>query len=72
VRAVTGEIDVFGVLAPELLVYAIVALFVQALLNRVIVALRIDRLFWHPPILELCGFVICLGGVAAVAHWGQP
>ncbi|MFY9627852.1 MAG: DUF1656 domain-containing protein [Methylocystis sp.] len=68
----TGEIDVFGVLAPELLVYAITALLLQALLNRVIAALRIDRMFWHPPILELCGFVICLGGVAAVAHWGWP
>jgi hypothetical protein len=29
-------------------------------------------LFWHPPILELCGFIICLGGVAAIAHWGRP
>lgn len=65
----TGEIDVFGLFLPELLIYAIVALVAQALVSRVFAKLDLHRLFWHPPLIEISIFVICLGGVAATAHW---
>ena len=68
----TGDLDVYGVFVPELLGYAVIAMIVQSLLSRALVKLRVDRFFWHPSILELSTFVICLGGVAAMAHWGRP
>lgn len=65
----TGEIDLYGLFLPELLVYAILALVAQNLVNRVLAKLGLHRLFWHPPLVEISIFIICFGGISAAAHW---
>ena len=68
----TGEIDIYGLFVPEILVYAAVALVLQEVVCRVLVKLGAHRLVWHPPLVAVSIFVICLGGIVAAASWGRP
>jgi protein AaeX len=68
----TGEIDIYGVLLPELLVYAVVALLAQNLMIRIFGKLGAHRLFWHLPLVEISIFIILLGGIAAVGRRVHP
>ncbi|MDI3308827.1 MAG: FUSC family protein [Acetobacteraceae bacterium] len=65
----TGEIDIFGVFFPALLVWTVLALALSALLRRGIERLGLYRFVWHPPLFDLALFVILLGGVAAAMSW---
>ncbi len=67
-----GEIDLYGLLLPELLVYALAALLVQNFVSRALVKLGADRLFWHLPLVEISIFIICLGGIVAAARRIRP
>ena len=69
----TGEIDIFGVFFPALLVWTVLALALSALLRRGIERLGLYRFVWHPPLFDLALFVILLGGVvAAMSWWATP
>jgi hypothetical protein len=63
-----GEIDIYGVLFPPLLIWLgvayIVALGVRAGFNR----LGVYRHVWHRPLFDLAILVILLGGVSALAN----
>jgi hypothetical protein len=57
------EIDIYGVLAPALLLWLIVAYALGALLRRTLHKAGLYRLVWHPALFDLALFVCLLGGV---------
>jgi hypothetical protein len=62
-----GEIDIFGVLAPPLLVWLGLALVVAAGLRWLLNRLGVYRFVWHRPLFDLALLVILLGGVTLLA-----
>jgi Protein of unknown function (DUF1656) len=68
-----GEIDVYGVFVPFLLLCVGAALPLTAGLRRVLRWLGFYRLVWHRPLFDLALLVIVLGGVVALAtRWVTP
>jgi hypothetical protein len=69
----TGEIDVYGVFVPTLLVWVGATLPLTAGLRRMLRRFGLYRLVWHRPLFDLALLVIVLGGVVAVAtRWVAP
>jgi hypothetical protein len=67
----TGELDLYGVFVPPLLLWALLALALSAGLRRGLARLGFYRLVWHRPLFDLALFVILLGGIASLsARWG--
>jgi hypothetical protein len=65
-----GEVDIYGVYFPELLVLTGVALPLTALLRRGLAALGAYRLVWRAPLFDFALLVIVLGGLfAAQGLW---
>lgn len=63
-----GEINIYGVLLPPLLVWLGVALVLAAGLRFVLNKAGFYRFVWHRPLFDLAMLVILLGGVAALAN----
>jgi hypothetical protein len=63
----TGEIDVYGVFVPSLLVWVGASLPLTAALRRLLRWLGFYRLVWHRPLFDLALLVIVLGVVVAVS-----
>ena len=61
-----GEVDVYGVFVPPLLIWVVAALPVTALIRRLFVRVGLYRFVWHRPLFDLALLVIVLGGVVAV------
>lgn len=68
----TGDIDLYGLFVPELLVAAVLALLAQTLLSRLLARAGAYRFLWHPPLADLALFVICLGGFILLLHGVRP
>lgn len=69
----TGEIDLYGVFVPSLLLWLAVALPLTAVLRRLLARLGFYRLVWHRPLFDLALLVSTLGGVVAFAgRWMTP
>jgi hypothetical protein len=65
-----GEIDIYGVFVPILLVWGTIALLLTAALRRGLVRIGFYRLVWHRPLVDLSLLVIIMAGVATVlSHW---
>ncbi|WP_191060411.1 DUF1656 domain-containing protein [Geminicoccus harenae] len=62
-----GEIDLYGVFLPALLVYAVLALVLKELASRLLVRIGAYRFVWHRPLFDLALFVLLLGGITALA-----
>ncbi len=60
----TGEIDLFGVFLPTLLVLAIGALLLTGLASRLMSLLGGYRLFAYRPLVDLAIFILILGAFA--------
>lgn len=56
-----GEIDLFGVLFPPLLVWVLVALAFSTVLRRLLGWAGLYRHVWHRPLFDLCLLVILTG-----------
>lgn len=68
-----GEVDIYGVFIPILLVWGVIALVVAAVLRRVLTRVGFYRLVWHRPLVDLSLFVIVLTAIAAVLPlWIAP
>ena len=68
-----GEIDVYGVFVPSLLVWVGAALPLTAGLRRLLRWVGGYRLVWHRPLFDLALLVIVLGAVVAVfTRWVGP
>ncbi len=63
-----GEINLYGVLFPPLLLWLGIALMVAALLRVILNRLGVYRYVWHRPLFDLAILVIILGGVSAIAN----
>ncbi|OVZ58438.1 hypothetical protein CDO44_14430 [Pigmentiphaga sp. NML080357] len=55
-----GEINVYGLYMPTLLVLTFAAIVVARLLGRALARAGLYRHVWHPPLFDLCLFVIVL------------
>jgi hypothetical protein len=64
-----GEIDLFGVLLPPLLVWLGVALLLSAILRLVLAKAGAYRFIWHRPLFDLSLLVILTGLVSLSATW---
>jgi hypothetical protein len=63
-----GEVDVFGVLLPPLLVWTGLALLASAGLRFVLTRLGFYRLVWHRPLFDLALLVILTGAISALCN----
>jgi len=69
----TGEVDVYGVFVPLLLLWVGAALPLTAGLRRLLRRLGFYRVVWHRPLFDLALLVIVLGAVVGVsARWVGP
>ncbi len=63
-----GEVDIYGVLFPPLLVWLgcayLVAIPIRFCFNR----LGLYRYVWHRPLFDLAILLILLGGISALAN----
>lgn len=67
-----GEIDVYGVFVPPLLLWVGAALPLTAVLRRVLRMAGFYRFVWHRPLFDFALLVIVLGAVVAVAtRWAM-
>ena len=64
-----GEINLFGVLFPPLLVWVGVALALSIVLRRALNAAGLYRFIWHRPLFDLCLLVILTGLVSLATTW---
>jgi hypothetical protein len=68
-----GEIDIYGVFVPILLVWGVIALPITAVLRRVLTRIGFYRLVWHRPLVDLSLLVLVMAGVAAILpSWIAP
>jgi hypothetical protein len=68
-----GEIDVYGVFVPALLVWGLVALVLSTVLRTVLAWTGFYRLVWHRPLVDLSFYVLILAAVVAyLPHWIAP
>jgi Protein of unknown function (DUF1656) len=63
-----GEIDLFGVLLPPLLVWVAVALPVSAALRWALTKAGAYRFIWHRPLFDLSLLVILTGIVSLLMN----
>jgi hypothetical protein len=61
-----GEVDLYGVFLPILLVWGMIALAITAVLRRILARAGFYRLVWHRPLVDLSLFVLVLAAVAAI------
>jgi protein-S-isoprenylcysteine O-methyltransferase Ste14 len=65
-----GEISLYGLYVPPLLLLVVPALVVCRVLNRVLAAAGFYRFVWHPALFDFSLFVIVLGSLAFFAsNW---
>lgn len=66
----TGEVNIYGIFVPSLLVWVVVTLPLTAGLRRLLRWFGFYRLVWHRPLFDLALLVIVLGAVVAVSTRG--
>jgi protein AaeX len=59
-----GEVNLFGLYVPPLLMLMLPALAVSRVLGLVLARTGFYRLVWHPALFDLSLFVIVLGSLA--------
>ncbi|MDE2239842.1 MAG: DUF1656 domain-containing protein [Rhodospirillales bacterium] len=63
-----GEIDIYGVLFPPLLIWVFVALLLSMAVRRGLSALGVYRFIWHRPLFDLCLLVMLTGLISLAAN----
>lgn len=63
-----GEVDIYGVLFPPLLVWLGCAWLAAVLVRLAFNRLGIYRFVWHRPLFDLAILVILLGGISFLAN----
>ena len=58
-----GELNIYGVLVPSLMVWTALAVAATAVTRAGLRWAGLYRLVWHPALFDLALFVIILGGV---------
>jgi protein AaeX len=62
-----GEVSLFGIYVPPLLLLMLPALFVSRVVGALLARAGFYRLVWHPALFDLSLFVIVLGSLAFFA-----
>ena len=57
------EVDLFGGLAPSLLLYFLAAVVLFLVIDRTLSPIGFYRLVWHPPLVRLALFVCLFSGL---------
>ena len=65
----TGEVSLYGMYFPPLLLLALLALVVSRLLGVVLARTGFYRWVWHPALFDFSLFVIVLGSLAFIGLW---
>jgi hypothetical protein len=63
-----GEIDVYGVFLPAVLILMLVSYLLCQIVTRVFARVGLYRFVWHRSIFDLAIYVIVLGIVVIVSH----
>jgi hypothetical protein len=63
-----GEIDIYGVFLPAVLILMLVSYLLCLILTRVFARVGLYRFVWHRSIFDLAIYVIVLGIVVIVSH----
>ncbi|MBU6424839.1 MAG: DUF1656 domain-containing protein [Rhodospirillales bacterium] len=63
-----GEIDIYGVLFPPLLIWVFIALLLSIAVRRGLSALGVYRFIWHRPLFDLCLLVMLTGLISLAAN----
>ncbi|MCE7027798.1 DUF1656 domain-containing protein [Jiella avicenniae] len=64
-----GDLSLFGVFVPKLLVLLLASYGMLLVLKKVLARLGVYRLVWHPALFDLSIFVILAATAANVAEW---
>ena len=62
-----GETDIYGVFIPTLFLFGLLALFLTAVLARLLRRVGFYRYVWHRALFNRLLFIVILGGVTALA-----
>ena len=68
VRPMIGEIDIFGVFVPAVLVLMLVAYLLNLAIRTVLTRVGFYRFVWHRSIFDLGIYVLVLGAVVVLSH----
>jgi len=60
-----GELDIDGIFLSPVLVSAVIALFTSIAVRRLLAAVGIYRIVWHPALFDTALFVVLWSVVAA-------
>lgn len=63
-----GEIDIYGVLFPPLLIWIFFALLLSIAVRRALSALGVYRFVWHRPLFDLCLLIMLTGLISLAAN----
>jgi hypothetical protein len=65
-----GEVSLYGLYVPPLLLLALLALVVSRVLNLFLARVGFYRLVWHPALFDFSLFIIVLGSLSFFAsNW---
>lgn len=65
-----GELSLYGVYVPWLLMMALLALALSRALGYLLARIGFYRLVWHPALFDFALFIIVLGAVSSVfSEW---
>ena len=59
----TGQLNIYGVYVPVLLVMMLIAYMFKSLLGSALARLGLYRWVWHPPLFNLALYVMVLGAL---------
>lgn len=62
-----GEIDVYGLFLPPLLILAILAWILSGPVKRGLRAAGVYKWVWHPPLFDVALYVLLLAGLTALS-----
>lgn len=58
-----GEINIYGVLFPPLLIWIGIALILSIFIRHMLAAFRVYHYIWHRPLFDFCLLVVLTGPV---------
>jgi hypothetical protein len=67
-----GEVSLYGIYVPWLLVLAILTLAVSWFMRRLLALAGVYRLVWHPALFDLALYVVLLYGVVLLSPYVFP
>lgn len=67
-----GEVDLYGVYVPSVVIWAVLAFCVLPFANRLARKISLHSFVWHRPLFDLSAFAIVLGIVAVLTSLWMP